>query len=355
MKKVCLAFVLCLCLVLPTFASCSALPFDSFGELLGFAETETDRPSVTDAPYVFEFKDAGEGKCVISNIVFDEEYTQAITVEFPNVSPDGKEVLGVEFRSEADILPGMIRGEEMDKIFDTLEENIEAAINEGRIDDPENERYRLDKFKAWYTKFSLENAKGETYDRYLEDFPVLAVTDEIYALDVNIGTKDRMKQNAFMLEYGITIEDIRAANDKLYYEIQNSDAANKEELLGCVPDNQRVCYPRNVKELVFEDIKYDFCGTYVFYGNGIDVTVSLDDSLVSIDDMAFYGCSSLRKITIPAGVTRIGDMAFCGCSGLMTIDYTGTREQWNAVSRGSDWNYGAGDYTIYCTYENKSK
>ena len=34
---------------------------------------------------------------------------------------------------------------------------------------------------------------------------------------------------------------------------------------------------------------------------------------------AFYGCSNLVSVSIPAGVTRIGDSAFCYCSGLMSI------------------------------------
>ena len=42
-------------------------------------------------------------------------------------------------------------------------------------------------------------------------------------------------------------------------------------------------------------------------------------SVTSIENYAFYGCSSLTSITIPEGVTSIGSSAFSGCSSLTSI------------------------------------
>ena len=42
--------------------------------------------------------------------------------------------------------------------------------------------------------------------------------------------------------------------------------------------------------------------------------------VTSIEDFAFYACSSLASIDIPAGVTSIGGYAFYGCSSLASID-----------------------------------
>ena len=44
------------------------------------------------------------------------------------------------------------------------------------------------------------------------------------------------------------------------------------------------------------------------------------EGVTSIGDMAFFGCSSLKSVTIPAGVTSIGDMAFRDCSSLTSVD-----------------------------------
>ena len=38
-----------------------------------------------------------------------------------------------------------------------------------------------------------------------------------------------------------------------------------------------------------------------------------------IGDRAFYGCSGLTSLTLPAGITKIGDDAFASCSGLTSL------------------------------------
>ena len=45
----------------------------------------------------------------------------------------------------------------------------------------------------------------------------------------------------------------------------------------------------------------------------------IPDSITSIGDGAFMGCTELTSITIPNSVTSVGDEAFCGCTGLASI------------------------------------
>ena len=74
-----------------------------------------------------------------------------------------------------------------------------------------------------------------------------------------------------------------------------------------------------------------------------------DGSVTSIGWSAFSGCTGLTSITIPDSVTSIGDSAFLNCDGLTTITFKGTKEQWNAIQKGYDWDYDTGEYVIHCT------
>ena len=48
-------------------------------------------------------------------------------------------------------------------------------------------------------------------------------------------------------------------------------------------------------------------------------SVTIPNSVTSIEDYAFYRCSSLTSVTIPNSVTSIGTCAFRGCSGLTSV------------------------------------
>lgn len=90
----------------------------------------------------------------------------------------------------------------------------------------------------------------------------------------------------------------------------------------------------------------------------------IPSSVTSIGYYAFYDCSGLTSIEIPSSVTSIGDLAFWFCSGLKDVYYTGTQEQWNAISFGSGGDalnvFGAYDedlrqnvsipFTLHCNY-----
>ena len=76
--------------------------------------------------------------------------------------------------------------------------------------------------------------------------------------------------------------------------------------------------------------------------------IPTDGSVTSIGNYAFRGCTGLTSVTIPDNVTSIGSSAFSRCSSLTSITFQGTKTQWNAISKGSSWNYNTGNYTITC-------
>ena len=92
-----------------------------------------------------------------------------------------------------------------------------------------------------------------------------------------------------------------------------------------------------------------FIRYYAFEGCSSLTSVTIPDSVTGIGAQAFYNCTGLTSVTIPDSVTSIDYHAFYGCSGLTSVTFVGTKAQWNAISKGSDWNSSTGNYTIHCT------
>ena len=76
----------------------------------------------------------------------------------------------------------------------------------------------------------------------------------------------------------------------------------------------------------FENSSADFpCSNPLCYANNLylnDTLVTnliIPNSVTSIRDYAFIGCSSLTSVTIPNSVTSIGQQAFDGCTGLTSV------------------------------------
>lgn len=88
---------------------------------------------------------------------------------------------------------------------------------------------------------------------------------------------------------------------------------------------------------IFEFACYPMLG-----GWEMDYRYSIPESLttvtitggVSIKYSAFYGCKSLTTITIPNSIITIGDYAFAGCSALSQVYYGGTASEWSAIEIG---------------------
>ncbi|MDE7383280.1 MAG: leucine-rich repeat domain-containing protein, partial [Treponemataceae bacterium] len=93
-------------------------------------------------------------------------------------------------------------------------------------------------------------------------------------------------------------------------------------------------------------------GDHAFYCAGL-TSIIIPNSVIYIEPYAFHHCTSLTSIEISSGVEFIGEFAFWDCvnlvsitipssvttieravfpnNGLLTIHYTGTKAQWEAL------------------------
>ena len=94
---------------------------------------------------------------------------------------------------------------------------------------------------------------------------------------------------AFLSCTSLKAFSVDSAND--YYKADSGVLFNKN-------GTELVCYPA---------------------GKAVD-NYSIPNSVTTIGNDAFHGCSGLTSIEIPNGVTTIGGQAFCDCSGLTSIN-----------------------------------
>jgi hypothetical protein len=83
-------------------------------------------------------------------------------------------------------------------------------------------------------------------------------------------------------------------------------------------------------------------GDYAFEGCTSLTSVTIPSSVTNIGEGAFVFCTSLTSVTIPGNVTSIGDYAFSDCIGLTSVYFTG-----NAPTADSTVFYDDNNATVY--------
>ena len=63
-------------------------------------------------------------------------------------------------------------------------------------------------------------------------------------------------------------------------------------------------------------------------------SVDIPDSVITIGEDAFYDCGSLTSVTMDNSVTFIAEGAFDSCGSLTDVYYSGSKEEWDAISIG---------------------
>lgn len=71
--------------------------------------------------------------------------------------------------------------------------------------------------------------------------------------------------------------------------------------------------------------------------------VSIPEGVTKIGDNAFANCFDLTEVILPASITAIDHNAFFRCTALASIYFKGTEEEWNAITKGNNWNLHMGE------------
>ncbi len=112
-------------------------------------------------------------------------------------------------------------------------------------------------------------------------------------------------------------------------------------------------FPSSITSLTFGD-KVTRIPDYFLYNNGSSIEcLTIPNSVTSIGNRAFYGCSSLKSVILPNSITAVGSDAFSSCSSLVKNAYPSNLS--NPFSNGVNISYPQESVTENNTIYNADK
>ena len=175
-------------------------------------------------------------------------------------------------------------------------------INEGLFDRNQSE-FTIRKTDRGVEQVYIPSTKDDLY-KYINIAIEQAKKERTYP-DVNLNNIDISELGNVELE-GLFSEDAYTINP----DISNWDI---KSIPSKFFDNNK-----QIKEFIIPD-SVTSIGNGVFWGCTSMTSVTIPNSVTRIGEDAFWGCDGLTSVTIPNSVTRIGEDVFRGCSGLTSI------------------------------------
>ncbi|MBO5757145.1 MAG: leucine-rich repeat domain-containing protein, partial [Clostridia bacterium] len=89
-------------------------------------------------------------------------------------------------------------------------------------------------------------------------------------------------------------------------------------------------------------------GLCAFYGTAI-TELRIPESVTKLGSQFAEGCKKLKTVYLPKGLITIGISAFEDCKALKSVYYSGTVQQWHAVTKDVRWDANTASYKVYCS------
>lgn len=176
------------------------------------------------------------------------------------------------------------------------------------------------------------NPTTGTITKYAESDTVVVIPSKINGVTVETIGHGAFEKSAVT---SVTIPDsVTAILDRAFancYQLTNISIPNSVTSIGfsafehCT-SLQSITLPSSLRNI----------SMFLFRNCSQLTTIHIPDSVLSIQDYAFGNCTSLETIRIPVSVTSIEKGAFDGCPSSMTVTYSGSKTQWDAISKGSN-------------------
>ncbi len=248
-----------------------------------------------------------------------------------------------------------------------------AAIFENSAFEPQSNNKNIFEFKKnddgqsyALTKF-IESTLSEpvTLPSTINDLPVTNISDECFTVKFLTGSNitsvtipnSIVSIGQYAFSYTKKLSSVTFENGSKLELIGNSAFYSSVITELTIPasvvtlDEWCFGYCQSLGKIYFEEnSKLTTIGGRVFENDkNITHLDNIPSSVESIGERAFYCCGRITTVVLPAGITSIGESAFYQCYNLRTIDFGGTIEQWNAVSKGNQWNYKIEATVVHCS------
>ena len=124
--------------------------------------------------------------------------------------------------------------------------------------------------------------------------------------------------------------------------ILNVSIGNKVTYIG----NRSFAGMKNLKDVVMSNT-ISSIGDYAFYDCDNLITMKFSSGMTKIPTGLMGSCEKLFSVTIPKSILSIDVAAFFNCSSLSVINYSGTKSEWENVSKGQNNGSLLDAYVVY--------